>query len=92
MTPSSLKAESIRLLRRSTDMKTDLSVLAQRIEEETGHYAGGPLRDFEKVGRHTLLQLIAGHPDSTISRVTSPPPTSRVKIQVEPDCFESYGQ
>jgi hypothetical protein len=39
-------------------MKTDLSVLAQRIEEETGHYAGGPLRDFEKVGRHTLLQLI----------------------------------
>jgi hypothetical protein len=39
---------------------TDLVELGQRVAKETSHYAGGPQRDFEIVGRHTFQTLLAG--------------------------------
>jgi len=41
------------------DMSKRLQRQAKRIQEENQHYGGGPLPDFEKVGRHTFQTLLA---------------------------------
>jgi hypothetical protein len=41
-------------------LSTDLVELGKRIAKDTGHYAGGPLHDFEIIGRHTFQTLLAG--------------------------------
>ena len=40
-------------------MSTELIDLGRRVARETGHYSGGNVRDFERVGRHTFQTLLA---------------------------------
>jgi len=40
-------------------LSTELIDLGRRVATETGHYSGGNVRDFEKVGRQTFQTLLA---------------------------------
>lgn len=41
------------------NLTSELVEMGRRVAQDTGHYSGGNVRDFEKVGRHTFQTLLA---------------------------------